>query len=267
MPSIRSVLPGLCLALLIATSSVRAETAPLTNADIVKMVDAGLATSTIELTVRTAASDFDTSPTQLIALSQAGVPQSVVEAMIAADGRASGGGGAAGDADRINPEEIVMVDGEARHDMRYAVAQMRSAARAMGFGGVGTYAVLNGAKAKLRITNRRPSFEIAVPGNAQPEGYLTLASFATRRNGTREVSIGGGYISYSTGIHRDRIIPTTGERLADQSGAPEGFSIFRITPDVDLAPGEYALVTYNSQVRVLGFFASGNDSYFDFGVD
>lgn len=267
MPFIRSCLLGLCLALLAATGTARAESAPLTNADVIKMIEAGLATSTIELTVRTAASDFDTSPTELIALSKAGVPQSVVEAMIAADARGSAGNAPADGANRINPEEIVMVDGDTRHDMRYAVAQIRSAARAMGFGGVGTYAVLNGPKARLRITNRRPSFEIAVPGNAQPEGYLTLASFATRRNDTREVSIGGGYISYSTGIHRDRIIPTTGERLADQSGAPEGFSIYRITPDVDLAPGEYALVTYNSQVRVMGFFASGNDSYFDFGVD
>jgi hypothetical protein len=34
-----------------------------------------------------------------------------------------------------------------------------------------------------------------------------------------------------------------------------------------LPPGEYAMVLYNSQVRAVGYFASGLDSYFDFGVD
>ncbi len=264
----KTVLLGLCLALLALSGPSRGESAPLTNADVIKMLNAGLAPETVRLTVRTAPSKFDTSPDGLIALKQAGVDESVVEAMISAQ---AGGGAPAGksgsDTPRINPEEIMLVDEGQRHQMRYTVAQVRTAARAMGWGGVGTYAVLNGPQARLRISNPRPAFDIAVPGNAQPESYLTLASFAVRRNNTREVLIGGGYRSYSTGIHPDRIVPTRGEPLADQSGAPDGFTLFRVTPDRDLAPGEYALVTYNSQVRVLGFFASGNDSYFDFGVD
>ena len=31
--------------------------------------------------------------------------------------------------------------------------------------------------------------------------------------------------------------------------------------------GEYAFVLYNSQVKAIGYFASGLDSYYDFGVD
>lgn len=268
MQSTRTVLLGLCLALLALSGPTRAETAPLTNADVIKMLNAGLSPDTVRLTVRSAPSKFDTSPDGLIALKQAGVDESVVEAMISAQ---SGGNAPAGksgsDTPRINPEEVMLVDEGQRHQMRYTVAQMRSAARAMGFGGVGTYAVLSGSQARLRISNPRPSFDIAVPGNAQPESYLTLANFAVRRNKTREVLVGGGYMSYSTGIHPDRIVPTRGEPLADQSGAPDGFTLFRVTPDQDLAPGEYALVTYNSQVRVMGFFPTGNDSYFDFGID
>jgi len=34
-----------------------------------------------------------------------------------------------------------------------------------------------------------------------------------------------------------------------------------------LAAGEYAFILYNSQVKVVGYFAGGGDSYFDFGVD
>lgn len=268
MQSIKTILLGLCLALLALSGPVRAESAPLTNADVIKMLDAGLAPETVRLTVRTAPSDFDTSPDGLIALKQAGVDASVVEAMISAKAGGDAPAGSSGaETPRINPEEIMLVDEGQRHQMRYTVAKFRTASRAMGFGGVGTYAVLAGPQARLRVGNPRPAFDIAVPGNAQPESYLTLANFAVRRNNTREVLIGGGYMSYSSGIHPDRIVPTRGEPLADQTGAPDGFTLFRVTPERDLAPGEYALVTYNSQVRVLGFFASGNDSYFDFGVD
>ena len=47
---------------------------------------------------------------------------------------------------------------------------------------------------------------VEVPENAQPESYVTLVNFAVRRNNTREVLVGGGYVTYETGIHRDRIV-------------------------------------------------------------
>ena len=74
-------------------------------------------------------------------------------------------------------------------------------------------------------------------------------------------------MSYSTGIHHDRVVATTSSPAPDQSGAPQGFTVYRVVVVNPLGPGEYALVLYNSQVRVAGFFASGLDSYFDFGVD
>jgi hypothetical protein len=77
--------------------------------------------------------------------------------------------------------------------------------------------------------------------------------------------IGGGYMSYSTGIATDRIVETRGERMADQSRAPKGYVMYSVTVVNPLEPGEYALVTYNSAVKVTGWFASGSDSYFDFG--
>lgn len=166
-----------------------------------------------------------------------------------------------------SPETIVLEQDGKRETMRYMRPTMRTAARALGFGGVATYAVLRGTAAKLRLGDRRPSFIVAVPANAQPEDYLTLASLAVRRNGTREVIVGGGYMSYSTGIHQDRIVATSGERATDQGGAPDGFVFYTVTPDAPLKAGEYAVVTYNSQIPVAGWFAGGFDSYFDFGVD
>ena len=65
---------------------------PLTNADVVKMVKAGLDESTVLLAIKQHASQFDTSTDALIDLKTQGVPQSVIHAMLTAS---TPGGGAA----------------------------------------------------------------------------------------------------------------------------------------------------------------------------
>jgi hypothetical protein len=88
-----------------------------------------------------------------------------------------------------------------------------------------------------------------------------------RKNETREVLIGGGYMSYTTGIHRDRIVKVTTEVAADQSRAKEGFVLHRVKPEKPMVAGEYALVLYTGEIRTAGFFAHAGNSYYDFGVD
>ncbi len=55
---------------------------PLVNADIVKMVKAGLSEDTILLTIRSKPSSFETSPEELIRLKGQGVTQAVLKAML-----------------------------------------------------------------------------------------------------------------------------------------------------------------------------------------
>ena len=63
---------------------------PLTNADVVSMVKAGLAESTILLSIQHGSTAFDTSPQALISLQREGVSTSVLNAMLAAgSGKAS----------------------------------------------------------------------------------------------------------------------------------------------------------------------------------
>jgi hypothetical protein len=62
----------------------KGEKKPLTNADVVSMVKAGLAESTIALAIQKSATDFDTSPQELISLKNQGVPQKVLDAMLTA---------------------------------------------------------------------------------------------------------------------------------------------------------------------------------------
>ena len=264
----------LCVAVLLvafgASPAQPQNSTALTNQDVIGLVRSNMSESTILTVIHSARPGFNTSANELIRLRQAGVSDTIISAMVeSAASRTQAAPGRPGLASRaaFNPEEVILVDGGQRQSLRYLTPQMRSAVRAMGFGGFSQYAVLRGTRAALRLRDGRPEFLLAVPSNAQPESYYTLANFAVRNNGTREVLVGGGYISYSTGIHRDRVVATTSSLAPDQSGAPPGFTVYRIAVVNPLAPGEYAMVLYNSQVRVTGFFASGLDSYFDFGVD
>jgi hypothetical protein len=59
-----------------------AQPKPLVNADIVKMVKAGLAEDTIVLAIQNKPSSFDTDPEELIRLKEQGVSQAVLNAML-----------------------------------------------------------------------------------------------------------------------------------------------------------------------------------------
>jgi hypothetical protein len=265
------------LMLLAAASTIDAAEKRMTNQDVVDMLKAKMSESTILMAIRSSPPGFDTSASGLIKLSTASASDKIMQAVIEASSseRQSASGAAVSDTGKAssgapataNPEEVVLLDNGSRSQMKYLAPQIRTAARALGFGGVAQYAALNGAKATLRIKSTQPSFIVAIPSNAQPESYFTIANFAVRKNGSREVSVGGGYISYSTGISKDRVIKANAEKDADQSKAPKDFIIYRITPAAPMVPGEYAFILYNSQVKVAGYFATGLDSYFDFGID
>lgn len=256
---------GMLLALSFVVPAAAKSDEPMTNDDVVSMVKAKLPESTIVKAVGAAESGFDISADALIALSKKGVPAAVVEAMIGASSHSSNDDAA--DADRMSPEEIVVDDGSGPQSMRYVTPDTRSAARAFGYGGFATYSVLHGQSASMRLQSSEPSFIVAVPINAQAQSYVTLVNLAVRRNRTREVMIGGGFMSYSSGINKDRVVAMTDAFVQDQSRAPQGFELHEIRPAAPLAPGEYAVVLYNSEVKMTGWFVSGRDSYFDFGVD
>jgi len=179
---------------------------------------------------------------------------------LSSSGKASSGSG-------YNPEEVtVLIDGTTSV-MQYIIPQHRTAARALGFGGMASYASLSGVAAQRRFASPSPEFIVSVPKNAQADNYMTLANFAVRNNNTREVMTGGGYMSYSTGIHKSRVVKIKSEALPDQSAARDGFVLYKITPEAPLKKGEYALVLYTGELRTAGFFAQAANSYFDFGID
>ncbi len=261
---------------LIGASAV-ASAATITNADIIQLLDAQMPESVILQSIASSTTKFDTSAKALIALKNKGASPAVLNAVISPKSLTAAPAtvgtaprslpAAAPVSNAINPEEAIVVQNGQETSMQYLTAQMRTAARALGFGGVATYATLNGTKATRRLPAEGFEFIVSVPKNAQVAGYVTIASFAIRNNGTREVSTGGGYMSYSTGINKDRVVAITSEQMPDQSRAKEGFVLYKVKPEKALPAGEYALVFYTAEVRVSGFFAQAANSFYDFGVD
>ena len=269
---------SLAAAGLLGLAALAASAATLTNNDVLKLLDAGMPESVIIQSIASASSTkFDTSADALIKLKDKGASAAVLQAVLnpkgaaAAPARTGGGGSTAAPtaaaASGLNPEEVQLVVNGQETPMQYIVAQSRMAARALGFGGMASYATLQGSKAARRLPADGVAFIVSVPKNAQVPGYLTLANFAVRKNDTREVSTGGGYMSYSSGINKDRVVPIKSEQLSDQSRARDGFVLYKVSPEKPMSSGEYALVLYTQEVRVAGFFAQAANSYFDFGVD
>jgi len=79
-----------CLAvLLLAAGVVMAQKKPLTNDDVIQMVQAGFDEATIVKAIEASEPAFDTSVTGLIALKNANVPQGVINAILTATQRAA----------------------------------------------------------------------------------------------------------------------------------------------------------------------------------
>ncbi len=88
-----SVLNALLFVGLSVTSSARTNK-PMTNQDVIKILQAKLSEQTITMAVRAANPGFDTSADGLVKLSTAGVPEGVIKAMIEAKGGGTGSAGA-----------------------------------------------------------------------------------------------------------------------------------------------------------------------------
>ena len=244
--------------------------APIGNADVIKLLGAGMPEEVVLQAIEAGTGKFDTSANALITLKAKGATPNILKAILAAGtsgGKSSGAPQAqVTSLSSYNPEEITLVlDGQSS-SLQYIIPHSRTAARALGFGGMATYATLSGEKAQRRVAGN-PEFIVSVPRNGQASNYLTLANFAVRNNGTREVMTGGGYMSYSSGINKSRVVPISIEPLADQSAARDGFILHKVTPVKPMVKGEYALVLYTGEMRTSGFFTQAANSYFDFGVD
>jgi hypothetical protein len=264
---------------------------PLINSDVIKLVKAKLPESTIVMTIQTRPSNFDTSPESLIALKNNGVSTSVLEAMLQASAKpaaiqvpaagATKGATSAPSAtvpgvvaslwgtkqSRVEVDRVFMLEGDKRIEMKFTRAGTRT--RHI-FASVQQFATLGGLKARLRTNNRVPELEMILPNNVEVSSVVALGLLGERENGSREIMIGGGYMSMSQGLPKDRNIQITYDKTADQTEAPEGYEIYRIKPTAPLKPGgEYAFMVSKNTGRAMGAFsgAEANYNFYELGID
>jgi len=269
----------LSLVMVVALTAVAQDTKAMRNADVVELVKAALPETTIIMSIERSATAFDVSPTELIRLKNGGVPTKVIEAMIQATNRPTAAAvpaaavpAAPGVASlwgskqtRIDADRVFLLEGDKRTELKYT----KPGTRSRFIYAIQTFAVLPGTKSRLRIETKVPEFEMILPDNVEISSIVALALLAERENGTREILIGGGFMSFSQGLPKERNMKIAYEKTADQSGAPEGYEIYRIKPAMTLKPGEYAFMVSKPAGGTMGPIAGAgfNYNFYEIGID
>lgn len=233
----------------------------LTNADIVQMVKAGLPESTILLSIKSSPAEFDTAPTELIALKNAGVTQPVLDAMLTHGATELPPGAIIPSASTVSDYSamvgpqgsgsggFVAIDAGQRIPLQITSEDAFKSKRK--FWHSEYVGIFSGSKADVRLSSRNPTFELPFPAGPTAEEAVRLMKMEVR-GATREVSL--RVLLYDPMLRRvptvtDGVIETT---LTAVPGAEASTSL--LTPKAPLEPGEYAIIRTNTDV-------------YDFGVD
>jgi hypothetical protein len=277
---------GLLLGL--STAALAQET--MTNAEVISLTKAGLASSVIIGKIRTSKTSFDLSTDALISLKQNGVGDDVVAAMLEAKSGRSvttpvNSAGAA-------PVSVTgdLNDPMSKHNYGIYLYEERDGARKMtqlkpnvsaqnrtgglftnsltyGIGKVKTKANLPGRTADLQLTETKPVFyfylDVTSGGLNTASGVpsdpkeFTLVRF-NQRSDNREVTISKSNSFGGKGGLSD-------EYVVQFDAQDMGNGIFRITPAKELTKGEYGFYLVNSGNSNAS--AAIGAKFFDFGIN
>lgn len=251
----------------------------LRNDDVVALVTAGVHSDVIVAKIDATATNFDTSVATLIALSEAGVDASVLEAMARATRPAPPPSEFAG---TPCPGPGVYVDGgdtlvalDVDTVVRIGDGGLVASAADIAYGIVPTraHAAIAGAAAALRTTSPRPEFWFCLPApvaafqapaSVDALGFVLVAHKVSRRRDERRFDLARFWLfGASMGPSRRSLRPVAFTEL--------GPNVFRATPEAPLAPGEYGF--YYAAVPSLAayeYLAVGEGiagRVFSFGVD
>lgn len=240
-----------------------AESETLTNKTVIDLVEAGLGAETIVAKIRTSKGGYDTSTTALIRLKQAGVPDSVMAAMLDRS-KASTSMTATSDDSNPNPlaphsPGIYLLDRGGAKMVRLS-ATSSNQVKTSNYWGFALTGGLSSMKKKLVIpnrtartqsTHRRPTFYFyfGKPGvladltgfnsnvavSASSPNEFSLVRLEQNKN-HREAAIGSINIisRVKSGVSDKARVPFTYDDVAP--------GVFRLTPETDLEPGEYGFI-------------------------
>jgi hypothetical protein len=260
-----------CVFLLLTIASVGAAAPaqkPLSNDDVLSMVQAGLPQDVVIEKIKSSKTAFDTSTEALVSLKKAGVSGDIIRIMVnpnaeekpAAAAVSMWGnenapvgcqvppGGQAPWLSGASPAMwLVSPEKTARSEINYE----RGTITHVGFAGFGArLLVLHPIKASLRVSSKAQFLSCINPTDA-PLVHFSLDKESNERN----TSVGKTTpFNISFNISEDDLVKFKFEKT------PEGY--FKITPEGPLVSGEYGFVPQGAT----GFFSPGERVY-TFGVD
>ena len=248
------VVLALALAALVPVGPAAAQET-LTNDSVIGMVKAGLPESVVVQKIRStpaAARKLDTSSDGLIKLKRAGVPDKVIEAMLAEPGAATAAAPAT-----AAPTAAASTDPKIAHVRAggETVLKPTNGSKEISAGpfvGSRQEVVLPAVKADYRITEREPVFSTP----QAPQQWILARLKPGKRDRNLPMSKNDGW-GWGGATFRDGVDPKYAVKLVAETG-PGGLT--RLRPESPLAPGEYGFVAVTrGQPNMV--------EVFDFGVD
>jgi hypothetical protein len=240
---------------------------PLTNEDVVAMVQAGLPADVVIEKIKNSKTAFDTTTDALVSLKKAGVGSEIIRFMVNPTAESRPAGVASPWANANSPAPCQVPPGgtapwlsgaspamwyiDPDKGDRVEVNYERGTITHVGFAGFGaSLLVLHPLKASVRVSGRTQFLSCINPTDA-PLVHFSLDTGSDERN-TSVGKILPWHISFH--ISEGDLVPFKTEKT------PEGY--FKIAPATPLSPGEYGFVPQGS----IGFFSAGERVY-TFGVD
>lgn len=230
----------------------------LTNQDVIKMVKAGLSPEIVIQTIKAGERNFDLSADGLVVLKGEGVPEAVIQAMLAPPEN-TGSRPSQPSLNDLNDANsargATLIDGANKIRMKYSASDMRTSGMFSGPFSAKVRSALRGNHAQLRIANGSPEFEVALPADADPADVVAIVKFDVKSD-RREVQISKMNLTGAkSGIPKDRQLPIQIEEAQNQGRrSSDYYKLFRIKLVNPLPPGEYGLVTHGT-------------TFYDFGID
>jgi len=269
----KKIAVGIVLFALACSALDAAERQKVANAEIEKLLAAGMGDEVILNVIVGGEPDFDTSVDALITLKQKGASPAVLAAITIRHPSALPAPAtpaiaeSTAPAEAINLADVILIDGDQHTTMVYSTPDRKAAGMiwsALAEVNITRgYWVLQGAKAKLRIRNHNPSFFALAPRNGRSEESINLVLWAARPNGTREIMV-----SHPKGIS-DSMTTSAQMEFPKQRMVTLEFAKTKDQPP-RVADGN-DMTRY--EVRLVTLLVSGECSFqvggrvYDFGVD
>ncbi len=246
---------------------------PLTDDDVVKMVQATLPDAVIVAKIKSSPCKFDTSADALIKLQETGVSGGVLSAMAergAAPTTAPAATAAPDPNDPRSPHESGLYwfakQGQDKRMLRLEPSSHPGQKATPGFGKADVKAVLPGQHAALRLTEPTPEFwfyfdEKSTGLSQSPSAATKPEDFTLARMDAKgkERQLVVGHASAFGGI-TNGVRPGDSVQVDIQKVSP---GVYKVSPIKPLAPGEYCFVPSGAA----GAFVTYAGRLFDFGVD